>query len=93
MSVGFSPPPPKPRPPRELLFECYSANHVFYRCELMDYGPHGIDAQFIEAPDELRCSHRFLSVDTPGGSLPARAQAIQWAEAVRRDLELGRFTP
>ena len=80
MSVGFRPTEPSPqRPPRETLFE-FHANHKFFRAELLDRGRWGIEAQIIEAPDELRIGHRFNH----------REQAVLWAESMRRDMEAWR---
>jgi hypothetical protein len=41
----------------------------------------------LEAPDELRCSHGFIDIDTPIQHLTAWDQAIAWAKARRIDLE------
>ena len=62
---------------------CYSKGHVFYRCELLTFPDGGAEIQLIEAPDDLRYAQRF----------PTREAAIQWAEAVRKDVETGRFDP
>lgn len=81
MSVGFRPldPPPR-RPPREVLFE-FHANHKFYRAELIDRGKWGVEAQILEAPDDLLIGHRF----------DHRAQAVLWAESMRKEMEAWRF--
>jgi hypothetical protein len=73
---------PPQRPPRELLFEFY-ANKRFFRAELLDRGKWGVEAQIIEAPDDLRIGHRF----------DHRGQAVRWAEAMRRDMEAWRCEP
>jgi hypothetical protein len=81
MTVRFAPPQPPPqRPPRELLFE-FHAHHKFYRAELIDRGKWGVEAQILEAPDDLRIGHRF----------DHRAQAVLWAESMRVSLETGRY--
>jgi hypothetical protein len=49
---------PPQRPPRELLFEFY-ANKKLFRAELLHRGKWGVEAQIIEAPDDLRIGHRF----------------------------------
>jgi hypothetical protein len=73
-------PPTLPRQPKpgELLFEFHvEATHRFFRCELRDHGEWGIEAQILEAPDELCVSHRFMDAD--GRLFSARNQAIQSA--------------
>jgi hypothetical protein len=44
---------PKPAAPKgqpgELLFEFHvERTHTFYRCELRDHGPYGVEAQFLD---------------------------------------------
>ena len=50
--------PQAQHPPRELLFE-FHANHKFFRAELINRGKWGVEAQILEAPDELRIGQRF----------------------------------
>jgi hypothetical protein len=89
------PPPPERQPqPGELLFEFHvEATHRFFRCELRDHGEWGIEAQILEAPNELRVGQRFMDAYTDGRLFSAREQAIQWARLVRGDLERGRYEP
>jgi hypothetical protein len=60
-------------PPSELVFQ-FHANHKFFRIELLNRGRWGVDAQIIEAPDDLRIGHRF----------DRREQAVLSAESIRR---------
>ena len=83
MSVGFAPPSPSPqRSHRELLFEFHvDRTHRFYRAELLDRGKWGVEAQILEAPDDLLCAQRFAD----------RVQAARWAEITRVDMEAGYY--
>ena len=72
--------------PRERLVEFHAERtHTFYRCDLVDHREWGIEAQILEAPDDLRISQRFQTM----GLLSAREQAIRWAAEMRKDLESG----
>jgi hypothetical protein len=64
-----------------------SGRNTFYRCDLVDHGKWGIEAQILEAPNDFRSGHRFTAI----GSLSAREQAVRWAEAVRADYIAGHF--
>ena len=70
------PSPPKPYQPGEKIWELRRKAGVFWHCELRDHGQWGIEAQLFRA-GEFVASARF---DT-------RAQAVQWAEIERLDLE------
>jgi hypothetical protein len=60
-----------------LLFDFYvERTHKFHRAELLNRGKWGVEAQIVEAPDDLLCAHRF----------PDRIQAVRWAEITRADL-------
>jgi hypothetical protein len=69
-------PTPSPRQPkpRDCVFEFVrERDHVRWRCELVDDGPYGIDAQVLRN-EEFSYSCRF----------PNRAFAEAWAELERR---------
>ena len=79
----YSPNAKKPpaRQPRvgEFLYEFVrESDRTPVRCELLDHGQWGVEAQFF-IRGEFVMSRRF---DT-------RALAVQWAEAERPDLEKG----
>jgi hypothetical protein len=86
----------KPRPrrqpqPGELIFEFYvERTHRFYRRELRDHGEHGVEAQFFEAPNDLRIAHRFDPFNFPGAD--CRKLAIEWATKWRGEIEAGRVS-
>jgi hypothetical protein len=92
MSVGFRPiAPPPQRPPRELLFE-FHANHKFFRADLLNRGKWGIEAQIIEAPDELRIGHRFDHREQAGGAEEMRRDMEAWRDDLLGDLFPGRWS-
>src|SRR3954470_1979736 len=78
------------RPPRqpvagELLFEFHiDRTHTFWRVELRDYGPYGVEAQFLD-PVELRFAQTFRQDMDP--SRTPREMAIAWANEERRAME------
>ena len=81
MSVGFRPTEPPPQqPPREVLFE-FDTNHKFFRGKLISPRQVGVEAQIIEALDDLRIGHRF----------DHREQAVLSAESMRADMERWAF--
>jgi hypothetical protein len=53
-----STPAPRQPKPRECVFEFVRADHVRWRCELVDDGPYGIDAQILRN-EEFSYSCRF----------------------------------
>ncbi len=61
---------------RECLFEFVRADHVRFRCELIDVGAYGVDVQVLRN-EELFYS-RLLS---------SRDLAIRWAEDERNAIE------
>src|SRR5262249_22318978 len=79
-------PRPAPRQPKpgELLFEFHvPATHTFWRVELRDHGPYGVEAQFLD-PIEVRLARTFRQDMDPTRS--PRELAIAWAIEERRDL-------
>jgi hypothetical protein len=54
------PPTPRRQPtPGELLFEFHAARtRTFYRVELRDHGPYGVEAQFLDSTD-VRIARTF----------------------------------
>ena len=68
---------PRGPKPRECVFEfARERDHVRWRCELVDDGPYGIDAQILRNEEfsySTRCPHR--------------AFAEAWAELERHALE------
>lgn len=83
MTVRIVDLPVRPRPPRALLFE-FLRGHDRIRCELVDHGSYGVEAQFLTNEEFIigRTFHQRLDPErTP------RAMAIMWAEAWRKDVE------
>ena len=83
----YKPNPPKapPRQPKrgEVLFE-FLVGHARVRCELVDQGPYGVEAQFWrneEFDHSRRFDPRLDSTRTP------RELAIAWADEERKALE------
>jgi len=77
--------PPAPRQPKRgaLLFE-FLVNHTRVRCELVDHGEHGVEAQFWKN-EEFAFSRRFDQRLDPART--PRELAIAWAEQERKALE------
>jgi hypothetical protein len=69
----------------ELLFEFHvPATHTFWRVELRDHGPYGVEAQFLD-PVEIRIARTFRQDLDP--TRTPRQMAIAWAEEERKAIE------
>ena len=73
----WPPAPPKPKPTRQPLFE-FRKDHRTFNCEL-HFSEWGVEAVFFDE-GTLVHSHRF----------PTKAEAVFWAEQIRRVIESGR---
>jgi hypothetical protein len=85
-------PAPRQPLPRELLFE-FRVDGRWYRCELIDHGPHGVEAAFTQPERDYLYSRRFDTRMDP--TRTPRALAVQWAEEERKATEkngASRFT-
>jgi hypothetical protein len=60
------------------------ATHRFWRVELRDSGPYGIEAQFLD-PVDIRMAHTFHQRLDP--TRTTRAMAIAWAGQERAAIE------
>lgn len=84
-SPNAAQPPPRQRQPGELLYEFHvPTTHTFWRVELRDHGPYGMEVQFPDPIDVrwARTSPQYLDPTwTP------REMAIAWAEEHRRWVE------
>ena len=84
--AGYRPRPEPPPKPAELLFE-FLCGHDRFLCELRDHGHvYCVEAQFYQN-EEFLIGRRFdPRLDA---TRPSREMAIQWAEAMRKELEQG----
>jgi hypothetical protein len=81
------PDPPRQSQPGELLFEFHvEREHRFYRVELRDHGPYGVEAQFLD-PIELVIGRTFRADMNPNRT--PREMAIAWAIEERKFIEKG----
>lgn len=88
MLAGYKPPVRVPKP-GELIDEFYcERNQTFYRVELRDRGPWGVEAQILD-PVELVIGQRFIDVEDGDRTIPARESAIAWAKDWRQHIEKG----
>jgi hypothetical protein len=71
--------------PRELLFE-FLRGHDRIRCELVDHGDYGVEAQF-STNEEMTIGRTFHARLDPDRT--PREMAIAWAEAERKAIEEG----
>jgi hypothetical protein len=71
--------------PGDLLFEFHrERDHKFFRYELRDHGPWGVEAQFFEGGDFL-LAQRFE--DLLADTLIITRRDLTWANAERRVIE------
>jgi hypothetical protein len=74
-----------------LLFEFHvPATHTFYRVELRDHGPHGVEAQSLD-PVEIRIARTFRQ-DMNLTRTP-REMAIAWADEERKAIQVAMRRP
>jgi hypothetical protein len=79
--------PPRQPTPGELLCEFHvAATHTFWRVELRDHGPYGVEAQFLD-PVDVRSARTFRQDMDP--TRTPREMAIAWAEEERKAIERG----
>jgi len=83
MTVRLVNQPTPSRPSRELLFE-FLHGHTRIRCELVDHGDYGVEAQFLRN-EEFSFSRTFHPRLNPQRT--PREMAIGWAEAERAEIE------
>ena len=82
---NLPPRPPRQPTPGELLFEFHvAATHTFYRVELRDHGPYGVEAQFL-GPVDVMIARTFNQSMDP--TRTPRELAIAWAEEERKAIE------
>jgi hypothetical protein len=77
LTAGHTPSrPTRVAKPRELVFEFVRGDHVRWRCELLDHGQYGCEAQILR-DEEFSYSQTF----------PSRPLAVHWAERERVAIE------
>jgi hypothetical protein len=85
------------RPPRRKPASCCSSStslrHRFYRVELRDHGPYGVEAQFLD-PVEVRIARTFsphLDLTRTGARPSRQARLAAWLSRLDQSRRLGKW--